>query len=226
MITKTQYYFDIEPIIEQVKQMTIDRWDTQLNETEGNLLSGTYTVKEQYVNTPLGNVLETLSKELDIGEARLLKLSSEEAYAAHCDPDDRYHLSIISNEHSYLLDLESKTMHSLPTDGYIYHMDTGITHTAVNVGPYDRVQLNIRQRMPKCHDDPYYLVFEGEKFDGWRHYLYYDLMKYLNRRIKDKGVTGLEKITHTELLINCSVDVLEDISSMANSIGWTVKEKL
>lgn len=227
MIYKTDVHVDIEPIIEQVKQLTITQWDTHLNETTGNLLSGYYTVKEQYKNTPLGNLLTQLEERYgDIGEARLLTLDSEDCYAAHCDPDDRYHLSIINNEHSYLLDLESNTMHTVPTDGYVYRMDTSIMHTAVNAGAYSRVQLNVRVRMPMCHDDPYHIVFKGMKFDGWRHYLYYDMMKYLNLRVKDGSVTGLEKITHTELRINCATTVLIDLATMCESIGWTLEEKV
>jgi hypothetical protein len=154
----------------------------------------------------------------DIGEARLLRLDTQETYTAHTDPDDRYHLNIISNEHCYLIDLETKTMHSLPVDGYLYYMDTSITHTAINLGSRERIHLNVRQRMPQCHGTPYHLEFTGGDFD-WKYSLYYDLMKFLNLAVKMKDVTGLEKINDREILINCDSTTIEQIRIITSKSG-------
>lgn len=222
MIEQTNIHVDIGPIIEQVRAMNVQEWSTPLNETTGNILSGTYTVKQQYKNTPLGNVIDMLD---DPGEARLLRLASEECYTAHTDPDDRYHLSIIDNEHSYLIDLESKTMHQLQCDGYVYRMDTSITHTAINVSASERIYLNVRVRMPTCHDDPYHLKLVGGDYD-YKYKVYYYLMGYLNKSIKAGSVTGLEKINDREFYINCDVDTLDNIQLLVKLAGLELVEVL
>lgn len=219
MIERTLLQFDIEPIIEQVKQLSMTSRSLVLNETKGNILSGDYTTKPEFVDTPLGYVLECMG---DIGEARLLRLDTQETYTAHTDPDDRYHLNIISNEHSYLIDLETNTMHSLPVDGYIYYMDTSVVHTAVNFGSRERIHLNVRARMPKCHDNPRHIKFVGGDFD-WKYSLYYDLMKFLNLAVKMKDVTGLEKINDREILINCDDITLEQIRIIANKCKVSIE---
>jgi len=222
MITQTNIHVDIEPIIEQVKSMNIQEWSTPLNETTGNILSGVYTVKAQYKNTPLGNVIDMLD---DPGEARLLRLSSEECYTAHTDPDDRYHLSIINPEHSYLIDLESKTMHTLPTDGHVYRMDTSVTHTAINVSAHERIYLNVRVRMPVCRSGSHHLEFIGGDYD-WKYNTYYYLMGYLNKGVKAGSVTGLEKISDRELRINCDRDTLDSIQLLVHCAGLKMIEVL
>lgn len=217
MIIKTDKYFDIKPIINQVQDLYMTTRSLILNETNGNILSGRYTVKPEFMGTPLGNLLDSLG---DIGEARLLRLDSQETYTAHTDPDDRYHLNIISNEHSYLIDLETKQMYSLPVDGYLYYMDTSIVHTAVNFGSTERIHLNIRVRMPQCNSTAYHIEFIGGDFD-WKYKLYYDLMKLFNNGVKDKSITGLDKINDREIRINCTNTVLEEIKNISRSCGLT-----
>jgi len=217
MIYQTNKHFDIEPIIAQVKALNMEGRSLALNYTEGNLLSGHYLIKPEFVNTPLGNVLEALG---DIGEARLLRLASQDVYTAHTDPDDRFHLNIISNEHCYLLDLETRTMHTIPVDGYVYSMDTSIVHSAINLGSTERIHLNVRVRMPRYTVGGYRVSFTGGDFD-WKYKLYYKLMGYLNKAVLDGTVTGFDKVTDREFLFNCDETVLDIIKQLTE--GFTME---
>lgn len=219
MLLKTDYKFPIQPILNQFE--TIPYFDSRLtlNETDGNLLTGKYRIKSEYVSTPLGDVLEALG---DIGEARLLKLKSEEVYTAHCDPDDRYDLVITTNPHCYLIDIEKNIMHHLLPTGEVWKLDTSIRHTAANFGSTERVYLNVRERLPQFNLPGVKLSFSGGTFD-WKQVLYEDIMKYLNLKIKSGEIWGIEKINDLELMLNATNNVIEFIKTNAESKGFAVK---
>lgn len=220
MLKRTDLYFDINPIIEQVKLLNLKEHSLALNETTGNLLNGPYTIKQEFVDTPLGNVLEALGQ---IGEARLLRLDSGETYTAHTDPDDRLHLSIISNPYCYLVNLEDNTLHNLPVDGYIWDMDTSLMHSAINLGGRERIHLNVRAVLPKVSGLTSRLTFTGGEFD-WKQELYKDVMGHVNRCIKDKSITGFEKINDREVLISYKDRTAVDyIVNVATQKGFTVE---
>ena len=220
MLRKTDLHFNIEPIIRQVTELDWAERSILLNETTGQLLNGPYTTKQEFQNTPLGEVLESLG---EIGEARLLKLEPAEVYSAHTDPDDRYHLSIITNPHCYLANLEDNTLHHLPLDGYVWDMDTSIKHSAVNLGGLPRIHLNVRKRLPNVTDSYYRLTVVGENIN-WRQEVYFEAMGYVNRKIKTGEVTGLEKINDREMLISfTNPAVLRFIVNSVQSKGFELK---
>lgn len=223
MLTRTDLHFNIEPIIEQVKRLNLTEHSLALNETTGNLLNGPYTIKQEFVGTPLGNVLEALG---EIGEARLLRLDSGETYTAHTDPDDRLHLSIISNPYCYLVNLEDNTLHNLPVDGYIWDMDTSIMHSAINLGGRERIHLNVRAVLPQFSKPGKRLTFVGGDFD-WKQELYKDIMGFVNKEIKAGRVTGFEKVNDREVLISYTDNsVLNYIMGIAIRKGFTVQATL
>lgn len=218
MLKQTSIKFDIDPIISQVKNIGYFDRSIVLNETKGNLLSGYYTIKPEYIGTPLGSVLESLG---DIGEARLLKLNPEDVYTAHTDPDDRYHLSITTTPYSYVADLDRCTLHHLPVDGYIWHMDTSIMHSAINLGGGDeRIHLNVRVRLPGITKPCYSIKFTDNGNYDWKQMLYNTMMSYINIAIKNKEITGLERISEKEMLINCNKDVLNVLTQKVEHGGF------
>lgn len=210
MLIKTNLHFNINPIIKQVTELSWDSRSIQLNETTGHLLNGIYVVKPEFIGTPLGDVLTALG---DIGEARLLKIASGETYTAHTDPDDRFHLSIISNEFCYLANLEEDTLHHLPVDGYVWEMDTSIKHSAINLGGLPRIQLNIRKRLPAFTAPGMRLEIVTKGF-AWKQDLYIDTMGYINSKIKSGEVTGFTPIDDKVMLINCSDAVLNYLTNI------------
>jgi hypothetical protein len=217
MLERLDIKFPIDPIIEQVRSLSFDK-RLHLNETTGPLFSGPYHVKAEFQNTPLGNVLESLGT---IGEARLLKLGSAESYTAHSDPDDRLHLAIITNPYCYLQDLTSQTMYHVPVDGHIWRMDTGQIHVATNFGGRDRVHLNIRVPLPAFQYPGVLISMDGGEYD-WKQELHISFMSYLNQTIKSGLVTGIEKVSERELLLNASQEVIDTITAAVIAKGFSI----
>lgn len=218
MLTKLHAIENISEIIAQINEMDINIKRKTLNVTDGNILTGNYTLIAEIVNTPLGNFLNSLG---DIGEARLLTLESGESYTAHTDPDDRIHLVITTNPDCYLIDLDNEKMHHLPVDGQIWYMDTGVRHVASNFGGKSRIHLNVRVKLPKITYPCYKISVSGGEYD-WKQELYDGLMSYLNYGIKNNNIDGIEKISERELLINCKIDTLNSIIKIIKDKNFTV----
>jgi len=217
MIKPYPFEADLTPIIQQVESLDFGK-SLLLNETQGKLLNDPYFVKPEFQGTPLGNLLLRLG---NIGEARLLRLKSSETYTAHCDPDDRLHLAIITNPYAYLIDLDSNQTIHLPADGQMYTMDTGVTHVAANFGGRDRIHLNIRVLLPKFHAPGYSLKIEGGDFD-WKQEAYITVMSFFNKAVKFRQITGFEKVDEREVLLNCDPSILTPYIERLESKGFKV----
>jgi hypothetical protein len=223
MLTPLDLTLNIFPIVEQVKTLTpLSR--ITLNWTDGPLFSGTYMTKPEFINTPLGDALELIIKKFGkIGEARLLTLQSAEGYTAHSDPDDRIHIAIATNDHSYLIDLDSKKLWHLPVDGKVWYMNTSALHVAANYGARPRIHLNIRVPLPPFSAPGYRLSIQGGDYD-WKQEIYIRTMKFLNLACKDKRITGIEKINERTLLLNLSdPTVLDPYLNELRSEGFNVE---
>jgi len=192
-----------------------------LNKSDGGLFSGKYTTLEQYQNTALGTLLEELG---DIGEARLLRLDSGDSYTAHTDPDDRIHLAIETNHYSYIMDVDEQKMIHLPADGTVWNMDTSKKHLAGNFGGTPRIHLNIRAKLPNYTGNGVHIKIQGGDVD-WKQVLYMDTMSYINKAVKDKKITGIEKINDRELLLNTSYEVVADIKDIVEKNNFKIEVK-
>ena len=113
-----------------------------LNYRTGNFFYDQWLVSDRFENTIWEEILNSLPE--DIGQARLIKLKPEECYRSHADIDDRYHLSIIS-DNAYLADLDENVMYPTVVDGRWYLMDAGKRHSAINFSGQTRIQLVIRK---------------------------------------------------------------------------------
>jgi hypothetical protein len=220
MLKKLDKQFPIQPIIDQVAAMPYFERFVQLNETdEGRLFNGPYRIKQEFVGTPLGEVLSSLG---NIGEARLLKLKPEGSYMAHSDPDDRIHMSILSNEYSRIIDLEEDKMYHLPVDGSLWLMNTGNIHVASNFGAHERIHLNIRVLLPDVVKGYTRFTVEGGDYD-WRHIIQITITRWMNRALKSGKVSGLRKIHDKEMLVNfTSEEYKQELVKIAQEAGFTV----
>lgn len=117
-----------------------------LNRPTGEFFYDPWQIKPEYQGTVWQELLDTIPYHK--GEARLIKLVPGECYPSHADVDDRWHLNIQGN-HSYIIDLENNIMHSTDRKGVWYTMDAGVRHSAANFGSEDRIQLVVRQLLPK-----------------------------------------------------------------------------
>jgi hypothetical protein len=221
MLKKLEENFAIQSIVEQVEKIPYFDKFVQLNETdEGRLFNGPYRIKPEFVGTPLGNVLEKLG---NVGEARLLKLKPEASYMAHSDPDDRLHMSIITNEFCRIIDLEENQMYHLPVDGSVWLMDTGPIHVASNFGAHERIHLNIRVLLPDVKEGWVRFTVDGGEYD-WRHVIQISITRWMNRALKLGKVTGLRKIHDKEMLVNfTSEEYKQELVKIAQDAGFTVK---
>lgn len=209
MITKLPYKYNIEPVIEQVQSLSNFSKRLELNSATGNFFNDPWETKLEFKNTPLGNILDDIGP---IGQARLLVLDSGESYTAHCDPDDRIHLAIVTNPYSFLVDISNKSMYHLPADGQLWHMNTGHLHVAANWGPRSRIHLNVRVLLPRYESSRPGLSIKVIKGDyDWKQLAYTPIMQVVNQSIKNKSITGFLGVTDKEILVNTEApEIFED----------------
>lgn len=215
MLQQLPQNFSIGPIVDQVNSLSFEK-RLALNKTGSDTFAGKYQTLPEFENTPLGEVLSSLGR---IGEARLLKLRPEETYMAHSDPDDRIHLSIITNPFAYIIDLDDNRMYHLPADGSVWLMDTGKIHVAANFGSRDRIHLNIRVLLPKVSDSAYLYKILGGDFD-FKHVIQIGISSYLNRAIKSGSITGFRWVSDREAMINFrDIAAKEQLESVIKKTG-------
>jgi hypothetical protein len=199
MLSKLSHKFFIQPIINQVNSLTINK-RLDLNTVSEEFFNDPWVIKDEFINTPIGEVLTSLGP---IGQARLLCLESAESYTAHADPDDRIHLAIETNPYSFLVDITDNCLYHVPVDGQLWHMDTGKIHVAANWGPRPRIHLNIRVLLPKF--DPCQPAIRIRVIDGnydWKQLAYTPVMSLINKSIKSNIITGFKGINEREVLVN------------------------
>lgn len=214
MLKRLDQKFVLEPLLEQLQSLDLSNKRIELNEPSGKFFNDPWV--NMYSNTPLGDLLDSLG---NIGQARLLSLYAGDTYTAHTDPDDRYHFALTTNKYSYIMDLDSNKFHHIPVDGHFYHMDTSLTHIAVNWGPTVRTHLNIRVLLP--HYDmskPGIKISVNDSKTEWKQDTYIELMGFVNKAIKSGIVTGFDSTNSTTLLLNCQEPRLFDyiISNIRN----------
>jgi hypothetical protein len=199
MLTLLNEKIDIQPIIDQVNSLG-DFKRLELNNMTKSFFNDPWQVKDEFVSTPIGDALELLG---NIGQARLLKLDSQDTYTAHYDPDDRIHLAITTNEHSYLIDLDDQKLYHLPVDGNFWYMDTGKMHVAVNWGASPRIHLNIRVLLPRLDWFRPYIKFTvtSDNYD-WKQQSYLSIMKLVNRKVKEGVIFGFHSVNERQLYLN------------------------
>jgi hypothetical protein len=148
MIEKTSRICSPELIEKALVEHPITEESTVLNEPTGDFFYNVWRIKDIYKNTIWEEVLNTLPYPL--GQVRIIKLEPGESYVAHADIDNRWHLNLTGIQ-SYLIDLDSKTMHETTRDGYWYYMNAGNIHAATNYGSIPRLQLVARELLRIPH---------------------------------------------------------------------------
>jgi hypothetical protein len=177
-------------LIDTGKRLEIDNIElkfyehkNRLNQPTGRFFYDPWIISNEYRNTEFENILNYFPT--DIGEARIMVLNPGQSYLSHADIDDRYHLSVQSQE-SYLIDLENKIMHPTIKDNIIWEMDAGKLHTASNFGRYDRLQLVVRKLLKEnLLKSPSKIILSCESPPtGFRYAFDNCVSNYLNRAVK------------------------------------------
>ena len=146
MIEQTSYTVPQELLISAYDTLPKIDFKLTLNQPTGDFFYDRWTLKEEYKNTVWEEIINSLPEE-DKGEIRIINLDIKTCYTKHSDIDDRWHLSL-SNGESFLVDLESNTMHQTHA-GCWYIMNAGLLHSAVNFGDRNRYQLVIRKLLTR-----------------------------------------------------------------------------
>ena len=227
MLKKVDKLFSIHPLIDQLNSIE-PAPRVSLNSPTGTFFGDPWAVNDEFKNTAIGNLLEAL---YPIGEARLLRLESGETYTAHSDPDDRYHVALLTNPFCYLIDFDHNHMYHLPVDGQLWYMDTSNLHVAANFGGTARVHLNIRLLLPQYDETKKGLriSFEGGGVD-WKQDSYLDILPFLNKKIKSGDITGFDKLNAKEILVNVEdenlfLPVAEKLKSKNFDVRFTVVDR-
>jgi hypothetical protein len=142
MLTKLEHILAPEQLEQALHAIFYPDFEEVLNIPTGTFFYDPWKLKDKYNGTIWQTILASLPYK--IGEAKVRRLDSGQAYIGHADIDDRYHLNI-SGEQSYLIDLDREIMHPTVLDGTWYSMDAGWKHSAVNFGNRVRFQLVVRQ---------------------------------------------------------------------------------
>jgi hypothetical protein len=141
MISTTKYNIPLNDV-QSLDTMGDIPTKITVNYPTGDFFYDPWVIKPEFKGTAFESALSSLPS--NIGEARVIIMKNGTSYLRHADIDDRYHLTVRSDE-AYLIDLDSKKMHLLVVDGKWYLMDAGICHSAVVFGEFNRVQLVVRK---------------------------------------------------------------------------------
>lgn len=146
MLVKTNHSVPSHLINTAREEFNFTDFRTSINKPTGNFFYDPWEVKDEFKDTVWGQLLNTLP--YTVGEARIINLKMATCYQSHSDIDDRYHLNI-QGDISYLVNLDTDTMHRVYTDGFWYELNAGVKHTAINVGVEYRLQLVVRKLLLK-----------------------------------------------------------------------------
>jgi len=213
MLTELNFGYNVSkllPLLNNVVWNDKNRCD--LNKPTGHWLYDTYVIADQWKGTPFEDLLTSIP--IPVGEARLIKLTPGTCYSSHADIDDRLHLNLISNDQSYLIDLEDNIMYRLYTDNKFYKMDAGKVHTAVNFGSTDRIQLVIRSPLRRLTSPNFIkckIKFINPVFN-LRYILDNQISTFLNRAIKNQQIGFFNPISDTEIEFILDSYILTDLS--------------
>ncbi len=221
MLTKTTYTIPVDILHQAADCLPNDTFRSTINQPTGNFFYDPWELKEEYK----GTVWETIYQSLPVtvGEARIVNLAPATCYQTHADIDDRYHLNI-SGEECYLIDLDSKEMHKLSTDGIWYEMDAGRLHSATNFGRLLRTQIVIRKLLvnPTLEDaDSIKITSSGYSKDDARFIFDNTLSNWLNSANKQGHIKDF-KFGSNEVTFKLSQTVLDDLKAHA-AIGFHIE---
>lgn len=219
LLTKLGFQWDIGPLVSLLDSVEWDSKDRcDLNAPTGHWLYDPYEIRQEWKDTEFGTLLSAIP--FPIGEARLMRLKPGTCYCAHADIDDRYHLNLISSEQSYLVDLTDQQMFRLIPDGYLYRMDAGRVHTAVNWGSVPRVQLVIRIPLVRYDSSEFVrktLVFKNPAFN-FRYVFDSEISPLLNRAAKDGKLGFFNPQSETRIEFHMGRDLFDRVLSILNDL--------
>ena len=166
MLKKTDFVVPLDLLSEASNSLPSIDFKISINKPTNRFFYDSWVLRDEFV----GTIWETIYSSLPVvkGEARIIKLDTTQSYTCHGDIDDRYHLTILGSDKSYLVDLKDDILYKTVTDGVWYNMNAGKLHSAVNFNDQPRYQLVVRHLLVDSRlDDPVTasIVPNCDKFD-------------------------------------------------------------
>ena len=219
MLTKLDYRFSKEEIAKILDLSIINnllgsddlKSRSAINEPTGRFFYDPWKLKDEFKETVIQKLMESLP--LPVGEARFVVLKPGTCYHSHADIDDRYHLNI-QGQYSYLIDLDTKTMFEIVTDGIWYSMDTSLRHVAANFGSTPRIQLVVRHLLkPNVLSNPVKICLRYTKKDNAKVRFIFDdrISPWLNQASK-KGIISNFDTDLTQIFMDIEERYISDLS--------------
>lgn len=214
MIEKLSITVETDLINKALASMPSFDFRVAINEPTGDFFYDPWKIKQEFRGTIWETLLSTLPYQH--GEARIVNLTPRETYLSHADVDDRWHLPL-TNEKSYLIDLETETMYPC-TIGEWHSMDAGSLHTAANFGSTDRIHLLVRKLLTQAElTDPIKYIIQAKTENLVPHRYIFDevyspILNKLNKENKladfVKNETSVEFKTERDVFIPGHKDFL------------------
>lgn len=192
MFTKSSIQVPADTFNQAINNLPTVDFRLSLNEQTGRYLYDPWIIKEDYKGTIWEEILKTLPGP--IGEARIVVLKPGSGYQSHSDIDDRYHLNLLGDRYSYLIDIDKQQLYQVTRDRFWYNMNAGPRHSAVNLGSTDRVQLVVRKLLNDVTlEKSVRIVIQSKGVNDSSRFLFDDIISpWLNSAIKKSIVSNFE----------------------------------
>lgn len=206
MFVETNIFVDSKLINTAIEMLPDVDFRLSFNEPSGQFFYDPWIIKKEYKGTIWDQLLSIIPGE--IGEARLIKLEPGCCYRSHSDMDDRWHLSIIS-DNSFIVDIDNKTMYQQSVDYQWHFFNAGVRHSAVNFGSTSRYQLVVRSLLQRGENisDPKTVSITLKTIINDRRYIFDDIVSpWLNEFSKKKLIDNFQyKDLEARFIVDSSI---------------------
>ncbi len=218
MLKKTGITHSSKEIFDLVKHFGPGK--NVLTKPKGDFFYDEWELLPVYNGTSLGELFYNIGP---VGEARINVMKPGECYTAHADIDDRYHLTLES-EQSYLTDIERLVTYPCVANDILYEMDAGRLHTASNYGYKDRYELVIRKLLNKIDlQEPTVVTCKVENPPYNLRYLFdRSFSCLLNRLNKDGLISDFKKISDFCITFQVEQFALQEVLNLKQDCGFEV----
>lgn len=218
MLVKTNHSVPSHLIKTARDEFNFTEFRTSINKPTGNFFYDPWEIKDEFKDSVWKELLDTLP--YSVGEARVINLKMGACYQSHSDIDDRYHLNI-QGDISYLINLNTSTMHRITNDGFWYSLNAGVKHSAANVGFENRIQLVVRKLLLKNEvHNPSKIVIKSSISDVDRIRFIFDnhLSSVLNKYNKNNVINDFSPATDgSTVSMTINSDYINELESLLPS---------
>jgi hypothetical protein len=109
----------------------------------GETEAGFTEITEPFRGTAVEALLHSLPCRY--GRVRLMRMAPKSCLTFHSDESTRLHLAITTNPACYMIERDGDHgyFYHIPADGFVYHADTRLFHSAMNCSTESRIHLVI-----------------------------------------------------------------------------------